>query len=76
MVLMPSGRYRRVLLWLGMLFLPVLIMAGCSPSEQKGTAVDISYLNKKETKLVTETHYLESTDTKDMIVEVLTLLCG
>ena len=76
MVLMPSGRYRRVLLWLGMLFLPVLIMAGCSSSEQKGTAVDISYLNKKETKLVTETHYLESTDTKDMIVEVLTLLCS
>lgn len=76
MVLMPSGRYRRVLLLLGMLFLPVLIMAGCSPSEQKGTAVDISYLNKKETKLVTETHYLESTDTKDMIVEVLTLLCS
>jgi germination protein M len=59
-----------------MLFLPVLIMTGCSPSEQKGTAVDISYLNKKETKLVTETHYLESTDTKDMIVEVLTLLCS
>lgn len=51
-------------------------MTGCSPSEQKGTAVDISYLNKKETKLVTETHYLESTDTKDMIVEVLTLLCS
>lgn len=56
--------------------MPVLIMTGCSPSEQKGTAVDISYLNKKETKLVTETHYLESTDTKDMIVEVLTLLCS
>lgn len=36
MVLMPSGRYRRVLLLLGMLFLPVLIMTGCSPSEQKG----------------------------------------
>ena len=76
MVLMPSGRYRRVLLLLGMLFLPVLIMTGCSHAAQKGTAVDISYLNKKETKLVTETHYLESTDTKDMIVEVLTLLCS
>ena len=49
---------------------------GCSHAEQKGTAVDISYLNKKETKLVAETHYLESTDTKDMIVEVLTLLCS
>ena len=51
-------------------------MTGCSHAEQKGTAVDISYLNKKETKLVAETHYLESTDTKDMIVEVLTLLCS
>jgi germination protein M len=59
-----------------MLFFPVLLMTGCSHAEQKGTAVDISYLNKKETKLVAETHYLESTDTKDMIVEVLTLLCS
>ncbi|MDE6363976.1 MAG: GerMN domain-containing protein [Lachnospiraceae bacterium] len=76
MVLKPSGRYRRFLLLFGMLFLSALIMIGCSHSEQKGTAVDISYLNKKETKLVAETHYLESTDTKDMIVEVLTLLCS
>ncbi len=66
MVLKPLRRYRRF--W--------LLMTGCSHAEQKGTAVDISYLNKKETKLVAETHYLESTDTKDMIVEVLTLLCS
>ncbi len=76
MVLKPLRRYRRFWLLLGMLFFPVLLMTGCSHAEQKGTAVDISYLNKKETKLVTETHYLESTDTKDMIVEVLTLLCS
>lgn len=74
MVLKPLMSYRRFLL--GMLFLLVLIMTGCSHSEQKGTPVDISYLNKKETKLVAETHYLESTNTKDMIVEVLTLLCS
>lgn len=76
MVLKPLRRYRKFWLLLGMLFFPVLLMTGCSHAEQKGTAVDISYLNKKETKLVAETHYLESTDTKDMIVEVLTLLCS
>lgn len=70
------SRYRRFWLLFWMLFFPVFVMTGCSKTEQKGTAVDISYLNKKETKLVTETHYLESTDTKDMIVEVLTLLCS
>lgn len=70
------SRYRRFWLLFWMLFFPVFVMTGCSQTEQKGTAVDISYLNKKETKLVTETHYLESTDTKDMIVEVLTLLCS
>jgi germination protein M len=53
-----------------------VISIGCSSEEKQGTAIDISYLNKKETKLVTETHYLESTDTKDMIVEVLKLLCA
>jgi len=63
---------------------PVLVIAclmmiltdGCSKTEEKGTPVDISYLNKNETKLVTETHYLESEDTKERIVEVLTLLCS
>ena len=74
MVLKPLGRYHRFLYLLGLLFFSMLCMTGCSRAEQKGTAIDISYLNKKETKLVTETHYLESTDTKDMIVEVLTLL--
>ena len=33
-------------------------------------------LNKSETKIVTEQHYLEGTTTKEMIVEVLTLLCS
>lgn len=56
--------------------LTVVLAAGCSKKEEHGTAIDISYLNKNETKLVKETHYLESTDTKDMIVEVLTLLCS
>ena len=63
---------------------PVLVIAclmmiltdGCRKTEEKGTPVDISYLNKNETKLVTETHYFESEDTKERIVEVLTLLCS
>lgn len=66
-------RYR-VLLFLVSLLL-VMGICGCSEDPQ-GTPIDISYLNKSETKLVTETHYLMGMDTKDMIVEVLTLLCS
>jgi germination protein M len=56
----------------------MMMLAGCGSNgkEQSGTPVDISYINKNETKLVKETHYLTSTDTKDQIVEVLTLLCS
>lgn len=50
--------------------------AGCSKKQEEGTPIDISYLNKSETKLVTETHYLTGADTKENIVEVLTLLCA
>ena len=56
--------------------LMMILTDGCSKTEEKGTPVDISYLNKNETKLVTETHYFESEDTKERIVEVLTLLCS
>jgi germination protein M len=58
------------------LCLTVIFVSGCGAKKQQGTPIDISYINKNETKLVTETHYLESRDTKDMIVEVLTLLCS
>lgn len=54
----------------------VSLLTGCAGDQEQGTAVDISYINKKETKLVKETHYLKGTDTKEMIVEVLTLLCS
>jgi germination protein M len=56
----------------------MMMLAGCGSKskEQSGTPVDISYINKNETKLVKETHYLTSADTKDQIVEVLTLLCS
>ena len=50
---------------------------GCAKKEEvRGTAIDISYLNKDQTKLVKETHYLTSEETKDKIVDVLTLLCS
>jgi germination protein M len=52
------------------------MLVGCGNKKQTGTPIDISYINQNETKLVKETHYLESTDTKDQIVEVLTLLCS
>lgn len=61
------------MLLLGMM---ILLSGGCSSEEEQGTPVDISYLNKSETKLVTEKHYLQSEDTKERIVEVLTLLCS
>ena len=54
----------------------MICMAGCGKQQEQGTAVEISYLNKSETKIVTEEHYLEGTTTKEMIVEVLTLLCS
>lgn len=72
----PAKRSRRVLFLFGLMLVLAVLPTGCSSEEKQGTAVDISYLNKKETKLVTETHYLESIDTKDMIVEVLKLLCA
>ena len=68
--------YRRYLFLLVLMIWIAVLMVGCGSEEQEGTAIDISYLNKNETKLMTETHYLTSTDTKDRIVEVLTLLCS
>jgi len=72
----PLKRCHKVLFLLGLMQLLAVLMAGRSSEEPQGTPIDISYLNKNETKLVTETHYLTSTETKDMIVEVLTLLCS
>lgn len=72
----PVKESRKVLFLFGVMFVLAVLTTGCSSEEKQGTAIDISYLNKKETKLVTETHYLESIDTKDMIVEVLKLLCA
>lgn len=72
----PLKRCHKVLFLLGLMQLLAVLMTGCRSEEPQGTPVDISYLNKNETKLVTETHYLTSTETKDMIVEVLTLLCS
>jgi germination protein M len=53
-----------------------VVFVGCGGKEQTGIPVDVSYINQNETKLVKETHYLQSTDIKDQIVEVLTLLCS
>ncbi|MFG6368240.1 MAG: GerMN domain-containing protein [Lachnospiraceae bacterium] len=72
----PAKRSQKVLFLFGFILVLAVLSTGCSSEKNQGTAIDISYLNKKETKLVTETHYLESIDTKDMIVEVLKLLCA
>ncbi len=67
-----SWKQKKLYLLIGLM---ALIVVGCS-REQEGTAIDISYINKDETKLVKESHYLKGTNTKEMIVEVLTLLCS
>lgn len=57
------------------LFLAAFCFVGCSKKEEREASVDISYLNKNETKLVKEPHKLVGKDVKEKIVEVLTLLC-
>lgn len=66
-------RYRFVLLLMAVLVCSIM---GCKEEDTGGEKVEISYLNKNETKLVTETHYLQGATTKEKIVEVLTLLCS
>ncbi len=67
---------RKNMIWLLIMAVCIICLGGCAKKEQEGTPVEISYLNKSETKIVTEQHYLEGTTTKEMIVEVLTLLCS
>lgn len=62
-------------LWLWIFLFSAVSFTGCGKEKQQGMPIDISYLNKSETKLVKETHYLEGGDIKERIVEVLTLLC-
>lgn len=71
MLKIRKRRYGVLLLLIGLLSFWV---AACGEEEQQGTPVEISYLNKSETKIVPEVHYLQGTSTKEMIVEVLTLL--
>lgn len=52
----------------------MLFIVGCGKQPQEGISIEISYLDKGETKLVPENHYLTGETTKDQIVEVLTLL--
>lgn len=66
-------KYGLLLLLFGLL---AFCMVSCGEKERQGTPVEISYLNKSETKIVPEVHYLQGTTTKEMIVEVLTLLCS
>ncbi len=71
MLSVRKRRYGLLLLLIGLLSLGVV---ACGEKEQEGTPVEISYLNKSETKIVPELHYLQGMTTKEMIVEVLTLL--
>ncbi|MBQ7942748.1 MAG: GerMN domain-containing protein [Lachnospiraceae bacterium] len=50
------------------------VMTACGESEETGTPIEISYLNQSETQIIPEVHYLQETETKDRIVEVLSFL--
>lgn len=52
----------------------VCMLTACDEVEVTGTPVEISYLNQTETKIIPEVHYLQAQDTKEQIVEVLSLL--
>lgn len=67
---------KKCVFWLVAVLLFAMSMSACGKTQQQGTPVEISYLNKSETKIVPEVHYLQGTTTKEMIVEVLTLLCS
>ena len=67
----PLKRCHKVLFLLGLMQLLAVLLAGCSSEEPQGTPIDISYLNKNETKLVTETHSSVSTSTIISFVSVL-----
>lgn len=69
-------KYAGIMLLMISMLLMSLALVGCQEQDQEGTPVDIMYLDKSETKVVAEQHYLESTDVKGKIVEVLTLLCS
>lgn len=51
-------------------------ISGCGKSNEDGMPVEISYINKNETRLETEVHYISGETTKEKIVEVLKLLCA
>lgn len=56
----------------------IISCLACACGKESSTtesSIDIYYINKSETQIVSEKHDLESTDTKGMIVEVLKLLC-
>lgn len=63
-------------LWLCILLFSTVCFTSCKKETQQGTPIDISYINKSETKLVKEKHFLEGETIKEQIVEVLTLLCS
>ncbi len=52
----------------------ICMLTACSESEETGTPIEISYLNQAETQIIPEVHYLQSKETTERIVEVLTLL--
>lgn len=66
---------KRILMALAMLICLGACFAGCAQNEPEGLSVEVFYLNKSETKLISEPHQLSGNTTKEMIVEVLKLLC-
>ena len=61
---------RKNMIWLLIIAVCIICLGGCAKKEQEGTPVEISYLNKSETKIVTEQHYLEGTTTNARFLRI------
>lgn len=72
---MDRKKLKKSVILIAAVVMCIAAVCACGADNKSGTPIDISYLNNDETKLVAETHYLQGKDTKEMIVEVLTLLC-
>lgn len=66
--------YKKGSIFWGLILFVILCFCGCNKKDEAGISVELSYINKSETKLMTETCYLKGQTTKEMIVEVLTQL--
>lgn len=54
----------------------VFALTGCSKEEEEGIEIDVSFINKAETKLITEKHLISVKSVDEQITDVLRILSG